>query len=86
MTRTAVLVFAVVFLSYQLYDRVGFMPVTLVSMTTMFIWFGVGRGKALLYALISTIAVQLFFGRVMRVPLPLGWLLNLPPEWHRYIT
>lgn len=83
---SVVLVFAVIFLSYQLYDRVGFVPVTLVSLSVMFIWFGVARGKALLFALIATVAVQLFFGRIMRVPLPLGWLLNLPPEWHRYIT
>ena len=23
---------------------------------------------------------------LMRVPLPLGWLLNLPPHWLKYIT
>jgi hypothetical protein len=37
-------------------------------------------------AIAATALLQLFFGKLMRVPLPLGWLLQLPPGWLKYIT
>ncbi len=80
------LVFGIILLSFFLYDRVGFVPLTLVSLSVLFAWFGVPRLRAVVLAVVATIVVQLFFGRIMRVPLPLGWLMYLPPEWHRYIT
>jgi putative tricarboxylic transport membrane protein len=77
---------AVTLLAVLTWDSVGFVPVTLVSLAALFLWFRVTPINAVAIALLATVLLQLFFGKLMRVPLPLGWLLNLPPGWLKYIT
>jgi putative tricarboxylic transport membrane protein len=79
------LILAVPFVSILLWDRIGFVPVAFVSLAGMFLWFRTRPATAILAALISTALLQIFFGKLMRVPLPPGWLLYLPPHWLKYI-
>jgi putative tricarboxylic transport membrane protein len=72
-------------LSILLWDRIGFVPVAFVSLAALFLWFRTRPATAILAAVTGTILLQLFFGKIMRVPLPPGWLLNLPPHWLKYI-
>jgi putative tricarboxylic transport membrane protein len=81
-----VLVLAAPLLAIFLWERVGFVPIAFVTLAAMFLWFRTRPATALWVAVVATIALQLFFGKMMRVPLPLGWLLNLPPGWLKYIT
>jgi putative tricarboxylic transport membrane protein len=68
------------------WERVGFVPVCLVCLVALFLWFRVRPAAAVAIAIAATALLQLFFGKLMRVPLPLGWLLQLPPGWLKYIT
>ena len=68
------------------FDSIGFVPVCAVMLATMFIWFRVPPVRAIAYAALATALLQYFFGKLMRVPLPLGWLLNLPPGWLQYFA
>jgi putative tricarboxylic transport membrane protein len=68
------------------WDKIGFVPITLASLLAMFLWFRVRPATAVFGAIVATVLLQLFFGKLMRVPLPLGWLLNLPPGWLKFIT
>jgi putative tricarboxylic transport membrane protein len=80
------LVPGVTLLSILAWDKVGFVPITVLSLLAMFLWFRVRPATAVFSAIVATVLLQLFFGKVMRVPLPLGWLLNLPPGWLKFIT
>ena len=71
---------------YATFDPIGFVPVCAVTLTILFAWFRVPPVRAVGYAILATVLLQYFFGKLMRVPLPLGWLLNLPPGWLKYIT
>jgi putative tricarboxylic transport membrane protein len=79
------LILAVPLVSILLWDRIGFVPVAFVSLLGMFLWFRTRPATAVMAALVSTVLLQFFFGKLMRVPLPPGWLLNLPPHWLKYI-
>lgn len=79
------LVLLVPLISILLWDRIGFVPIGFVSLLALFIWFRTRPATAVLAALIATVLLQFFFGRLMRVPLPPGWLLNLPDHWLKYI-
>jgi putative tricarboxylic transport membrane protein len=76
----------VALLSILGWDTIGFVPITLVSLAAMFLWFRVRPVTAILAAIVATALLQFFFAKLMRVPLPLGWLLNLPSQWLKYIT
>jgi putative tricarboxylic transport membrane protein len=78
------LVLAVPLVSLLAWDRIGFVPVAFVSLLVMFLWFRTRPATALAAAVIATALLQLFFGKLMRVPLPPGWLLYLPPHWLKY--
>ena len=80
------LVIAAALLAIFTWNRIGFVPVTLVTLAGLFLWFRVHPVLAILTAIVGTALLQFFFGKLMRVPLPLGWLLNLPPHWLQYIT
>jgi putative tricarboxylic transport membrane protein len=80
------LVPGVTLLSILAWDKIGFVPITLASLLAMFFWFRVRPATAVFGAIVATVLLQLFFGKLMRVPLPLGWLLNLPPGWLKFIT
>lgn len=80
------LILAVPVAAILLWDRIGFVPVTIACLAALFLWFRVRPATAVATAILATVLLQIFFGKLMRVPLPLGWLLELPPGWLRYIT
>jgi putative tricarboxylic transport membrane protein len=55
-------------------EPLGFMPTAFLIQLGLFLWFGVRPVTALIVAVVMTIAVQYFFGNLMRVPLPRGIL------------
>jgi putative tricarboxylic transport membrane protein len=79
------LVLAIPLLALLTWDRIGFVPIAFVSLVLMFLWFRTRPATAFLAAMIATVLLQVFFGKMMRVPLPPGWLLYLPPHWLKYI-
>lgn len=62
-------------------EIVGFLPVAFVFLTVLFVWFRVAPLRAAVVALLSVFAINYFFGHLMRVPLPRGFLnsMTLPP-------
>lgn len=55
-------------------EPLGFIPTAFLIQLGLFLWFGVRPMTALIVAVCMTIAVQYFFGNLMRVPLPRGVL------------
>ena len=55
-------------------EPLGFMPTAFLIQLGLFLWFGVRPIMAVVVAVVMTIAVQYFFGSLMRVPLPRGIL------------
>jgi putative tricarboxylic transport membrane protein len=55
-------------------EPLGFIPTAFLIQLVLFLWFGVRPIMALIVAAVMTIAVQYFFGSLMRVPLPRGIL------------
>lgn len=55
-------------------EPLGFIPTAFLIQLVLFLWFGVRPVMALIVAAAITIAVQYFFGSLMRVPLPRGIL------------
>jgi putative tricarboxylic transport membrane protein len=55
-------------------EPLGFMPTAFLIQLGLFLWFGVRPVMAVVVAIVMTIAVQYFFGSLMRVPLPRGIL------------
>ncbi|PTM41053.1 tripartite tricarboxylate transporter TctB family protein [Bosea sp. 124] len=55
-------------------EPLGFIPTAFLIQLGLFLWFGVRPVTALIVAICMTIAVQYFFGNLMRVPLPRGIL------------
>jgi putative tricarboxylic transport membrane protein len=53
-------------------DPLGFVVVSFVIVTALSIAFGAKPAWAVLTALIATVAINYFFGSIMRVPLPRG--------------
>ena len=70
--------FALVLASILLYifasEAVGFIPVAVVILAVLFLWFGVRWIVAIPTAIAATWAIHWFFASAMRVPLPRGWL------------
>jgi len=58
-------------------ETVGFIPVALLFLGSMFLWLGVRPIPALVIAVVGTLSIQYFFGTLLRVPLPRGWLTNI---------
>jgi putative tricarboxylic transport membrane protein len=59
-------------------DAVGFVPLTIVVLLVLFLWFRVRVPVAVLTALVAAFGVNWFFASLMRVPLPRGlmdWFL-----------
>jgi len=59
-------------------DIVGFVPLTVIVLVGLFLWFKVRVPVALVTAVIAAFGVNWFFATLMRVPLPRGlmdWLL-----------
>ncbi|AVO44008.1 tripartite tricarboxylate transporter TctB family protein [Phreatobacter cathodiphilus] len=59
-------------------DAVGFVPLTIVVLLVLFLWFKVRVPVAVVTALVAAFGVNWFFASLMRVPLPRGlmdWIL-----------
>ena len=71
------LVIAMLLLYVLAADTVGFIPIALIFLGGLFLWLGVRPIPALLTAIATTIAIHWFFGSMLRVPLPRGWLTTI---------
>jgi putative tricarboxylic transport membrane protein len=58
-------------------ETVGFILIALVFLGGLFLWLGVRPVTAMLIAVVATVSIQYFFGTLLRVPLPRGWLTNI---------
>lgn len=58
-------------------DRLGFLPTAALVVAALCLWFGVRWKGALLTGVAAAVAVQWFFGNVMRIPLPRGLFMQL---------
>jgi putative tricarboxylic transport membrane protein len=58
-------------------ERLGFLPVAAALVGALAWWFGVKHWRALLLGVATALLMQWFFGRVMRVPLPRGWFMQI---------
>jgi putative tricarboxylic transport membrane protein len=58
-------------------ETVGFIPIALVFLGSLFLWLGVRPLTAVITAVLATAAIQYFFASLLRVPLPRGWLTNI---------
>ena len=81
--RRQVTTFVLVILALLFYilasDWLGFVPVSLIILTTLLMRFGVGPGRSFLAAVIATLVIQALFARFLLVPLP--WGLLQPVAW-----
>lgn len=71
------LVLAVILVYILVSETVGFLLTASLSLAVMFLWFGVRPITALPIAFATTVLIQWFFGTLMRIPLPRGWLPGL---------
>jgi putative tricarboxylic transport membrane protein len=71
------LVIAMLLLYVLAADTVGFIPIALIFLGGLFLWLGVRPIPAVLTAVAATIAIHWFFGSLLRVPLPRGWLTTI---------
>jgi putative tricarboxylic transport membrane protein len=70
--------FALVLVSLVFYilfsDAIGFIPIALIFLGALFLWFGVKPLTAGITAVAATFAIHWFFATMLRVPLPRGIL------------
>jgi len=59
-------------------DRVGFQILAFVTMTLMYLTAGRGVVRSVATGFVVTLCLDLLFSRLLRVPLPTGWLADLP--------
>jgi len=69
-TQTSFFLLAYVLLS----DWIGFIPLSLVIITTLLYRLGSSLVMAVLIAIATTVVIQILFAKVLLVPLPAGWL------------
>ena len=76
-----VLMIGVILLYIFASEVVGFLPIAFILLTVLFVWFRVSPLRAVPIALLGVFAINYFFGHLMRVPLPRGFLnsMTLPP-------
>jgi len=55
-------------------ETIGFMPIALVILLSLFLWFGVRPLNAVIIAIAGTLTIHWFFSTLLRVPLPRGIL------------
>ena len=58
-------------------ETIGFIPLALLFLATLFLWLGVRPWIAAITALASTLTIYWFFAVLLRVPLPRGWLNSI---------
>lgn len=62
-------------LAYILFsETIGFIPIAIVILLALFLWFGVRPLTAVLTAVAGTLLIHWFFATLLRVPLPRGLL------------
>jgi putative tricarboxylic transport membrane protein len=55
-------------------DTIGFIPIAMVILLALFLWFGVRPLVAVITAVAATFVIHWFFATMLRVPLPRGLL------------
>lgn len=55
-------------------ETVGFIPIAFAFLAILFLWLGTPPIRAMVIAVIATLAIYWFFATLLRVPLPRGWL------------
>ncbi len=58
-------------------ERLGFLPTATIVVAALCAWMGARPWVALATGVLAALAVQWFFGTLMRVPLPRGWFMQL---------
>ncbi len=71
------LVIALLLLYIFAAETVGFIPLALLFLGALFLWFGVRPWIAAVTALTGTLIIYWFFASLLRVPLPRGWLNSI---------
>jgi putative tricarboxylic transport membrane protein len=69
-----VLMLALLLLYIFVSEVIGFIPIALVFLLSLYLWLGVRPLVAIITAIVTTIAIHEFFSTLLRVPLPRGWL------------
>jgi putative tricarboxylic transport membrane protein len=57
-------------------DYLGFIPMSIAILVTLFVRQGVSWKRSVLVAVVATLAIQYLFGNLLRVPLPRGLLTD----------
>lgn len=55
-------------------DAIGFIPIAIVFLGALFVWYGVKPLTAAITAVVATVVIHWFFATMLRVPLPRGIL------------
>jgi putative tricarboxylic transport membrane protein len=55
-------------------ESIGFIPIAIVVLLALFLWFGVRPLTAVVTAVVATFVIHWFFATLLRVPLPRGLL------------
>lgn len=71
------LVIALLLLYIFIAETVGFIPMALLFLGTLFLWLGVRPWIAAVTAFAGTLLIYWFFASLLRVPLPRGWLNSI---------
>lgn len=58
-------------------ETIGFIPLALLFLATLFLWLGVRPPIAVVVAIVGTFTIYWFFATLLRVPLPRGWLNSI---------
>jgi putative tricarboxylic transport membrane protein len=58
-------------------ETVGFIPIAFVFLAALSLWLRVRPVSAVVTAGVTTLTIYWFFGTVLRVPLPRGWLTTI---------
>lgn len=74
---TFFLVIALLLLYIFAAETIGFIPLALLFLATLFLWLGVRPWIAGVTALAGTFTIYWFFATLLRVPLPRGWLNSI---------
>lgn len=69
------LLFLIVYILFS--DWVGFIPLSILTISVLLYRLGSSIVVALVIALATTLVIQLLFAKVLLVPLPAGWLQGL---------
>jgi putative tricarboxylic transport membrane protein len=75
---SAAMIVAAIVVYIALSETLGFVITAALVVLALLLWFGVRPVTALVITVVAVLAMDWFFGRMFRVPLPLGLLPNGP--------